>query len=250
MSNFYDDLAPFYHLIFEDWNASMARQGEQLQRIIHSQWPEHRSVLDVSCGIGTQAIALATRGFQVKASDLSVKQIQRAIREAKQRGQDIAFLVCDMRNAHAYHGDGFDVVICCDNSLPHLLSDQDILVALREMFACLRPGGGCLLTVRDYDQEPRGRNIVRPYDVRQENGKRYLGFQVWDFVGDLYDLTLFLIEEDLSSKAVHTHAMRSRYYAVSTHRLLALMQEAGFQKVAKLDEGFYQPVLVGTKVAG
>lgn len=250
MTNFYDELAPLYHLIFQDWDSSMARQGEQLQSIINAQWPGHRTVLDVSCGIGTQAIALAMRGFQVTASDLSPKEVDRAAREAKQRGQDITFSVCDMRGSHVHHGSRFNVVISCDNSVPHLLSDADILIALKQMFACLRPGGGCLLTVRDYEQEPRGRNIVKPYVVREENGKRYLGFQVWDFEGDLYDFTMFIIEEDLSSNAVHTHALRSRYYAISTDKLLALMREAGFQQVARLDEVFYQPVLVGTKVAG
>jgi len=249
MTNFYDELAPLYHLIFQDWHASIARQGEQLQRIIHSQWPQHRSVLDVSCGIGTQAIALAMRGFRVKASDLSPKEIDRAVLEAKQRGLDILFTVCDMRNAHAHHGTGFDIVLSCDNSVPHLLNDEDILVALKEMFACLRVGGGCLITVRDYNHEQRGRNIVKPCGMTEQNGKRYLSFQVWDFDGEHYDFTIFFIEEDLSSKTVQTHTMRSRYYAVSIEKLLALMREAGFQRVAELDDAFYQPVLVGTKGA-
>jgi ribonucleotide monophosphatase NagD (HAD superfamily) len=60
---------------------------------------------------------------------------------------------------------------------------------------------------------------------------------------------MFLIEEDSISKAVRTHTMRSRYYAIGTQRLLTLMREAGFQNVRQLDEVFYQPVLVGTKGA-
>jgi SAM-dependent methyltransferase len=94
-------------------------------------------------------------GFPGHASDLSVKAVERARREAKERGQDIGLSVCDMRESRAHHGGGFDVVISCDNSVPHLLSDSDILVALKAMHACLRPGGGCLLTVRDCDREPR-----------------------------------------------------------------------------------------------
>ena len=31
MANFYDEFAPLYQLIFQDWDASMARQGEQLR---------------------------------------------------------------------------------------------------------------------------------------------------------------------------------------------------------------------------
>ena len=247
MTDFYDDLASRFHLIFQDWDASMRRQGEHLKRIVEREWPGHVTVLDVSCGVGTQAIALAQEGFRVTASDLSARAVERARREAALRGQDVAFSVCDMRQAFERHGSGFDVVISCDTSVPHLLDDRDILLAFRQMLACLRPGGGCLVSVRDYDQEPRGRNLVKPYGAREENGKRYLPFQVWDFEGEHYDFNLYIVEEDLASGEVTTHVMRSRYYAVGTDRLLALLQEAGFQKVSRLDGGYYQPVLIGTK---
>jgi len=183
-ADFYDRLTPLYHLTFEDWDASIDRQGRSLASIIRSQWPGHQSVLDVSCGIGTQSIALAMLGFRVTASDLSAGEIARARREADRRNQRIAFSVCDMCSAHAHHGGGFDLVISRDNSVPHLLSDEDVLLALKQMHACLRPGGGCLLSVRDYDKEPRGTNIVMPYGARIEDGKRYVAFQVWDFSGE------------------------------------------------------------------
>lgn len=246
MSNFYDQLTPFYHLIHQDWNASIVRQAEQLSALIKVEWPNSRTVLDISCGIGTQAIGLAMHGYTVTASDLSRNEIERAKIEAAKRNVDIAFSVCDMRRASAHHGTGFDVVICADNSLPHLLTDQEILGALREMRACLRVGGGCLITVRDYEREERGRNLVKPYGVRVENGQRYLLFQVWDFDGDHYDLTFFFVEENIATQEVKTHAMRSRYYAISTARLVELMQHAGFTNVRRLDGLFYQPVLVGT----
>jgi hypothetical protein len=66
----------------------------------------------------------------------------RAEHEARARGAKVLFSVCDMRQAHEHHGSGFDVVISCDNSLPHLLTDDDLLVALKEMLACLSAGGG------------------------------------------------------------------------------------------------------------
>ena len=248
--DFYDELAPLFHLIFLDWDASIHRQGRQLAGLIHSLWPGHHTVLDVSCGIGTQSIALAMNGFQVTGSDLSEKAVERAVAEAGRRNQDIAFSVCDMRDAHAHHGGGFDLVVSCDNSVPHLLTDEDILVAFQQMLACLRPGGGCLVSVRDYDQEERGTNLVRPYGVRIENGKRYIGFQVWDFDSEHhYDFTMFFIEEDLSSKETRVRTMRSRYYAIGTDKLLALMREAGFEDVMRLDEVFYQPALIGTRPA-
>ncbi|MBK7616639.1 MAG: class I SAM-dependent methyltransferase [Burkholderiales bacterium] len=249
MTDFYDQLAPFYHLVHQDWNASICRQGEQLSSIIESEWPSSKKVLDVSCGIGTQAIALAQRGYSVSASDLSEREIERARLEAKSRSAKADFSVCDMRNAHGHHGSGFDVVVSIDNSIPHLLTDEDILLALKQMTACLLPGGGCLITIRDYEREARGTNLVKPYGTRVENGSRYLLFQVWDFEDAQYDLTFFFVEENLSTQVVKTHAMRSKYYAISTSRLCELMQEAGLRNVRRLDGVFYQPVLLGTRAA-
>lgn len=249
MPDFYDDLAPLYHLIHQDWPASVRRQGVQLAALIHAQWPAHRRVLDVSCGIGTQAIGLALQGFAVTGSDLSAAAVDRARQEAGRWGVDLALSVCDVRQAQGHHGTGFGVVISADNSLPHLLTDDDLLLALTQMRACLAPGGGCIITLRDYAREARGRHLVKPYGVRLEGDKRFVLFQVWDFDadGERYDVSFFFVEEDLHTRQVRTHVMRSRYHAISTDRLCELMRAAGFQQVRRIDDAFYQPVLVGTQ---
>jgi hypothetical protein len=54
-SEFYDTLAPYYHLIYADWEVSIGRQSRALDAIIRSTGgPQPRSVLDTSCGIGTE----------------------------------------------------------------------------------------------------------------------------------------------------------------------------------------------------
>ena len=250
MSDFYDRMASLYHLIFPDWNASIERQAGQLATIIAERWgPECRTVLDVSCGIGTQALGLAQQGFVVTASDLSAGPISRAKAEAQRRALPINFSVCDMRAVHDRHRQQFDVVISADNSITHLLNDDDLLRALRQMYDCTRPGGGCLLTVRDYDQEQRGRGLIKPYGVREEDGKRYVIFQVWDFVGHIYDLAMYFVVDDQTSEQLVTHVMRTKYNAVGTDHLLALMRRAGFTRAERLDGCFYQPVLVGNREA-
>jgi SAM-dependent methyltransferase len=247
MTDFYDRITPFHHLIFEDWDRSIERQAEQLAGIIRDHWgADTRSILDVSCGIGTQALGLAVRGHCVTASDLSARAVERARTEAQTRCLGIDFSVCDMRAAYDHHGRQFDVVISCDNPIPHLLTDDEILLALRQMHACTRPGGGCLLTVRDYDREERGTGLVKPYGVRERDGKRYVIFQVWDFEGEVYDLAMYFVADDGGDRPA-THVMRSKYYAIGTGRLLELMRRAGFASVERLDGRFYQPVLVGSR---
>jgi SAM-dependent methyltransferase len=250
MNGFYDELAPYYHLIFQDWRAAVERQGARLDSVIADEWGDGvRSVLDVSCGIGTQAIGLAGRGFDVTASDLSEKSIDRAREEADALGLSIPFSVCDMRHVRSHHGARFDLVISCDNSIPHLLGDEEILIALREFHACARPGGGCLLTVRDYETEERGRGLVKPYGIREDGDRRYLLFQVWDFEGDQYDVSFYIVEDGGQAGIVTTHVMRSRYYAIPCGRLLELMEEAGFHSVRRVPGDFPQPTLVGTKAS-
>jgi len=247
VDDFYDRLAPLYHLIFPDWDASIERQAGQLAGIIHERWGAGaRSVLDLACGIGTQSIGLARRGFAVTASDLSAGAVERARAEAQRRGVGIDFSVCDMRAAHDHHRRQFDVVIACDNSIPHLLADHDILLALRQMYALTRPGGGCLITVRDYDREDWGKGLVKPHGVRDRDGVRNVIFQVWDFDGEVYDLSMYFVADDGGDRPA-THVMRSKYYAVGTGRLLELMRRAGFASVERLDGRFYQPVLVGSR---
>lgn len=249
ISDFYDDLAPLYHVLFEDWNASTERQGRELAAIIQDHWPNTSSILDVSCGIGTQTIALAAKGYRVTGSDLSAKAIERARIEAQKRTLEISFSVCDMLSAHSHHGGGFDLVISCDNALPHLLTDEEIYAALKQMFECAQPDGGCLVTIRDYEPEKRGKNILKPYGVRVEGDHRFVVFQVWDFEGDFYDLTVYFVKEDLRSKLVTTETMHSRYYAISVTKMMRLMGEAGFRSVKRVDSGYYIPVLLGSRPA-
>ena len=93
---FYDDLAPLYHLVYEDWETSVARQGGALASLIAERWGVNaHTVLDAALGIGTQALGLLARGFRVTGSDLSIGAVTRARREAVVRRLPLVSLVAD-----------------------------------------------------------------------------------------------------------------------------------------------------------
>ncbi|MBV9774333.1 MAG: class I SAM-dependent methyltransferase [Gemmatimonadetes bacterium] len=246
-SGFYGELAPFYHLVYSDWEASVSRQASALDAIIRAaDGTREGSVLDAACGIGTQSLGLAALGYRVTASDLSPGAVERARREAERRELDVGFSVADMREVFDHHGRTFDVVLAADNSVPHLLSDAEILRAFRQFFSCTRPGGVCVVSVRDYAVEERGGTRVVPHGVRVEDGVRYLVFQLWEWRGELYDVSLYLVEDRPGSEPV-TRVMRSTYYAVSLDTLAELMTRVGFERVRRIDGVFFQPVLVGRR---
>lgn len=246
VTGFYAALTPFYHLIYPDWEKGMERQALMLDEIIRENWDNALMVLDAACGIGTQSIGLAKLGYTLTSSDLSPEEIERAKLEADKRGLTIAFSVSDMRSVYDHHNAQFDLVIACDNSVPHLLTDKDILKAFKQFYKCTRTGGGVLISVRDYVTEDFSEQQVKLYGTRQENSRTYLIFQRWEWHGEIYDLSMYFVEDDGSTDC-KTNVMRSQYYAVSTDKLISLLTKAGFCEVGRLDGKFYQPVIIGRK---
>jgi SAM-dependent methyltransferase len=246
---FYAGLTPLYHLIYPDWDKGMEHQAAMLDGLIREIWGDDTSsILDVSCGIGTQAIGLAKLGYKVTASDLSREEVERAKVEADRRELKLDISVADMRQAFNHHRCEFDLVISCDNSVPHLLTDEDILTAFEQLQRCTRPGGGCLITVRDYEKEDLSKRQVKPYGVREDNGVRWILFQVWDPYGSTYNLTMYFVE-DRGGAECRTYALRCSYYAIGIPKLMDLMLRAGFENVRRLDGKFFQPVIIGTRKA-
>jgi glycine/sarcosine N-methyltransferase len=71
-----DDLAPYYSLIYDEWQAAVTRQAAWLDGLIKERCVDATRILDVACGIGTQAIGLAKLGYAVTANDISAAAVQ------------------------------------------------------------------------------------------------------------------------------------------------------------------------------
>ena len=72
-------------------------------------------------------------------------------------------------------------------------------------------------------------------------------FDLWEFDGDFYDLTTYIVE-DTGQPAARTRVIRGgRYYCVSTTTLETLLGQAGFGHVKTMRDRFFQPLLIGLK---
>jgi SAM-dependent methyltransferase len=250
VASFYDALADEYHLLFADWDTSVRRQGEILDRLIASQLgpPPHR-VLDASCGIGTQAIGLAQRGYPVHGTDISPIAVERAQREADRLGVALSTGVADLRALDAVPGT-FDAVISCDNALPHLLSDDDLGRAAHGMRSKLRDGGLLVVSIRDYDalaaEKPHA-ELPRVFD--RPDG-RQIAFQVWDWDAHAptYTVHQYVVRE--AGGAWQTSHQQAVYRALRRDELATIAQAAGFSEVGwrmPAETGYYQPILTARK---
>jgi SAM-dependent methyltransferase len=242
---FYDDLADVYHLIHEDWPASVERQGEALDAVIRAHNGPTEIIADIACGIGTQALGLAARGHRVIGSDLSPSALARLQREAAARELHIETKIDDMLELSTYADQSVDVLLACDNAVPHLLTDELISQAFRQFHRVLRPGGLCILSVRDYAAMPAVPVRFFPYGVRDVPGGRVAVFQVWEYEGQLYRLNMYFVF-DVGGN-VETRVFRATYYTVSIDTLCRLLSEAGFHNVRRADDVLFQPVILAER---
>jgi SAM-dependent methyltransferase len=180
----------------------------------------------------------------VTGSDLSLAAVNRARREAAARQLPLSCVVADFRSL-PLRAASVDVVIVCDNPLPHLETADDIETALGECFRCARPGGGCLVSMRDYGPPPPSGTVeVRPYGERASAGRRYHLRQVWTWRGPRYDLSFEITPADGVDESATI--LKSSYLAIPVAHVAELMSAVGFRGVRRVDGRFFQPVLVGT----
>lgn len=249
ITEFYDRLSVLYrHNMGWDWDAAVREEGEQLNRFLAEGIgrPGPYSVLDCSCGIGTQAIGLALQGHNVHATDLSSVSIDCARKEAANLGVDMTFGVADFRDLGSAVSDTFDIVLSCDNSIAHCLTDDDLSAALSSMKSRLDPGGLLLLSVRDYDALVADRPRFNNQHVQDRPDGRRIVFQLWDWDvdGRRYGVHQFLIRRQDDGYELRHFDTKLR--ALLRDELIAAIRGAGYENVRwhkPADSGYYQPIV-------
>jgi SAM-dependent methyltransferase len=98
-----------------------------------------RDVLDLGCGTGYDALALAARGFAVAGIDHSRVALAEAGRLARERSLDVAFREGDIGGPLPYADAAFDAAI--SNLVLHSFPDEVVRGIVAEVARCLRPGG-------------------------------------------------------------------------------------------------------------
>ncbi len=249
--SFYEALAPDYHLLFVDWPAAFREQAKTLNNLIRLEFGERSlAIYDCACGIGTQALGLAEIGHQVSAADVSPSAVARARSEAESLGVQVDFDVADMRDTARAPNGGSEVVLACDNAVPHLLTRDDVLSAAQNMFGWLRPGGMVLISTRDYDSLLETKPRSTPLRVIEDLAGSRVVFQVWEWEPnqDIYLVQQFILLR--VEAGWQTRVYSTTYRAWRRAALQEIYSQAGFRDLSwrlPAETGFYQPVLTGRR---
>ncbi len=100
-------------------------------------------VLDIACGAGRHAIALARKGLNVTANDLSPFLLETAQAEARLHGLEIRFNRCDMRTLRL--GPEFRLIVQLFSSFGYFKTDEEEQQVLHNIAGMLLPDGWYVL---------------------------------------------------------------------------------------------------------
>ncbi|BAY65178.1 thiopurine S-methyltransferase [Calothrix brevissima NIES-22] len=122
------------------------------------------SVLDLGTGPGTQAIALAERGFQVMGTDLSEAAIHQAATKANQKGLEISFEQDDILNSHLQQS--FDLIL--DRGCFHVLPPHSYDTYVQTVANLLQPKRYLLLKCFSQEEtREQGPYRFTPEEIQQ-----------------------------------------------------------------------------------
>ena len=248
IQKFYDDMASQYDKLFFDWKASTKEQAAILDKLFAEEgFDRSAAILDCACGIGTQAIGLASLGYCVTASDISDGEITEARVRAEKNQVKIHFEHADFCALSDVFAQQFDIVICMDNALPHMLSETALEEAIQSIVLQMADGGIFVASIRDYDELLKEKPPYSPpYIHKTEKGQR-VSFQTWTWEDDHYKLTQYIIDD---GQTLQISKFDCEYRATRREELTRLLIANGCSKVVwkfPAETGFYQPIVIARK---
>jgi glycine/sarcosine N-methyltransferase len=254
VQQFYDDMAEEYHFIFADWGKSVYRQADILEAFL-SKLGENppKTVLDCTCGIGTQTLALAMKGYQVLGTDISPAEIDRA-KEYAQRfdlEQIPGFAVADLLQ-RPENPQEYEIVLAFDNAIAHFHRDDELEKALSNMKVQLKAGGLLTLSLRDYDALKQERPRHSGMTIADDNDGRRIIFQTWDWAedGSSYQIEIFFMHQNKG--AWQTRSYKSQLRAWQRDDISRMLEKNGFEQIEwhqPETSAFYQPIVTARKLS-
>ena len=226
----------------------MKRQAAVLGALLERECgvPSAPRILDCACGIGTQALGLASLGFTVTACDLSPASVERTRVEAAKRRLNVRLFVADMLDLTEIPDSNFDAVMCMDNALPHLESDEQLFQAATQIRRKLRAGATFMGSIRDYDTLVQERPVVQEPAFFSDQGRRRIVHQVWDWSDERrYAFHLYITRELQGGWETQHYVSNCR--AVLREEFSRILQAAGFvgcRWILTAESGFYQPIVL------
>ena len=242
MSDLYADFAADYEWLFADdvvgstpEPGATSAAGRDLLSAALAALAPGAPVLDCACGIGTDALALAQRGFTVTATDGSSSMVARASERLAASGSQVTVLQSRWQDLPAKLTGRFDLALCLGNAIVHTGSTPAMVESLASIRDVLTPGGKLIVDSRNwelmYSSWPR---VITAPRVRERHGLRCSSLYIWT-IPESFDRPcqaeiVFLFENQAGELSHHRYELTFQPFGHADLR--KAVESAGFQITA------------------
>ena len=192
MDDFYGDLAHDYEWLFPDetvgrrggFGATSPGSQALLEAAVKTLGPGN-PVLDYSCGIGSDAMALARKGLAVTASDGSQAMVAETRRRSERYGIAMTVSWSQWQDLPDRVPGPFELVLCHGNSIVHAETGTNRAAALEGMREVLSPTGTLIVDSRNWELLYKSRpRIVPARQMIERKGLRCNSLYIWTIPDD------------------------------------------------------------------
>jgi ubiquinone/menaquinone biosynthesis C-methylase UbiE len=223
---FYSSIAERYDLM-NPWKKRTSREKKFFKSLIERR--NIKSVLDCHCGTGFYLVMLSGLGCKVEGIDISPEMISVAMENLEKNKVKAKVYNMDVKDMAGSIKKKYDCVISMGNSLPHEFGDENILMALKNMYCLLKKGGTCVINIENYRllYKDRERFIPSQY-TRKDDGVDIFIFAI-DYFEDKAVFNILSIIERNGHPEFYQDSIE--YNPIYPEKLVSLMEKAGFKDV-------------------
>lgn len=221
--------ASHYDHSAEDYDVFNEENSKRTNQTVESILEKHhvKTVLDLTCGTGSQVFWLNKRGYEVTGSDINGNMLKVAKRKAAAEELEIPFYEGDMRTSHFGQ---FDAVITIYHAIGHLSKD-DFEKAMVNIHRNLKADGIYVFDIFNLSYLLEGHNISKlTIDQTAVNGNiksRDIQYSTINLNGVLASFTVTFLQEGASAPRRLMCSQTMQVYNVK--QLEEMLHRSGFE---------------------
>ena len=223
---FFDQLSDCYDQMVS-WPTRISVEGAFFKKLTTDY--KLKSSLDVACSTGFHVILCRRLGLDAVGLDASPRMIEKARANSVTCGVTVDYILGDVANLSKRFSEGFDIITCMGDTIPHFKSRKEVQRAFEEMYKCLSPGGLFVLHSRNYDQIVKNSERFMPPTGARNGSEETLFFRVLDFSPKSlnYNVVRFHRRDSRWESTVQT----TEIYPYFRNDLEAMLKTFGFKKM-------------------
>ncbi len=222
-----------YSKLHQYFDALCSGNDDSKNRALEKILKEHnvKTVLDLTCGTGSQVFWLLKSGYKVTGADFSPALLKIAQEKAQQEKRDVHFIEGDMRTIKV---GTFDAVITIANAVGHL-TKAGFEKAIKNIYSNLRDGGLYVFDIFNLDAMTDKAVDSLAMDLKRtvnNTNIRNVQYSTLDRKsGRLTSYDQFTIKEDANKPKILKGKFTLQLYTAI--ELREMLDQSGFETIAQ-----------------